>query len=76
MSDSSKKWFEVWYVEGVELLPVYLVIVTPNPKEQNEIIVTDYQDSKIIYRGESYEDVHNWLTEDEFGFVTGRVYEF
>jgi hypothetical protein len=76
MSNSNKKWFEIWFVEGVDLLPAYLVVVTPDPDNHNEIIVIDNQDNKVLYRGNSYEDVHNWLTEDEFSFVAGRVFEF
>jgi hypothetical protein len=68
------KWFEVWFVDGVEYIPAYLVIVTPNPKIKGEIIVLDLNKNEILFRSKSYEDVRNWLTEDEFDLVDGRVF--
>ncbi|HEX8736236.1 MAG TPA: hypothetical protein VF721_12985 [Pyrinomonadaceae bacterium] len=68
------KWFEVWFVAGVEYVPAYLVIVTPNPKIQGEIMVLDLNKNEILFRSKSYEDVYNWLTEDEFIMVDGRVF--
>jgi hypothetical protein len=75
-SNSENEWFEVWYVQGVEYVPAYLVVVTPNPENQDEIIVVDIAKNEIIYKSQSYEDVHLWLTEDEFSFVKGREFPF
>ena len=75
MSDLNNNWFEVWYVNGVGIIPAYLVIVTPNPDKNDEIIVLDLQENKVLYSGKSYQDVHEWLTEDEFSFINGRIYE-
>ena len=68
------QWFEVWFVAGIDYVPAYLVIATPNPKVQNEIIVMDLNKNEILYRSNTYKDVHNWLCEDEFSLVNGRVF--
>lgn len=71
-SDPEKEWFEVWYEGGVNYYPSWLVVVLPNPENQEEIIVVDTTKNKIIYRSRNYEDVRNWLLEDGFGLITGR----
>ena len=37
------KWFEIWYSEGVEVIPNYLLIVTTDEKDRGKIIVIDPQ---------------------------------
>ena len=66
------EWFEVWYVEGVEHIPAYLVVVAPNLNNEKEIIILDITDGKILFNNENYEDVRNWLIEDGFIQVQGR----
>jgi hypothetical protein len=68
------KWFEVWFVSGVEILPAYLVVVFPNPGRPGEILVIDLDKNKRLFAGANYEEVFNWLTEDEFQQVTGREF--
>ena len=72
LSDPEKERFEVWYVQGVNYVPAYLVVVSPNPENQNEIIVLDITKNEIIFKSENYEDVSDWLVEDEFIYVKGR----
>jgi len=68
------KWFEVWFVPGVDGLPAYLVVVSPNPKQTSQIIVRDISENKELFVGSSYEEVFNWLTEDEYEQVQSRVF--
>lgn len=76
LSDPEKEWFEIWYVDGVNYFPAYLVVVLPNPENQEEIIVVDSTKSEIIHKSQSYEDAHQWLTEDDFSLVTGREFNY
>lgn len=76
LSNPEKEWFEIWCVEGINYIPAYLVVVAPNPENQNEIIVLDLAKSEIIYKSQEYEDVRNWLTEDDFRFVNGREFNY
>ena len=75
LSDPEKEWFEIWYVAGINYFPAYLVVVLPNPENQKEILVVD-PSSEIIYKSQNYEEVHQWLTEDDFSLVTGREYNY
>jgi len=68
------KWFEVWFVPDVDGLPAYLVVVSPDAKATTEIIVRDITENKELFAASSYEDVFNWLTEDEFAPIQGRVF--
>jgi hypothetical protein len=76
LSDPEKEWFEVWYVEGVNYFPSYLVVVLPNPGNQEEIIIVDPAKNEVIYKSQNYEDIHQWLTEDDFSLVTGREFNY
>lgn len=74
MSFQDDKWFEIWYVQGVEYIPAYLVVVTPDPKQPNKIIVLDLQKNEVLFQAYNYDEVREWLLEDEFGPVNGRVF--
>ena len=76
MENQSEKWFEVWCVDGVEHIPAYLVIVAPSPKSPSQIIVFDLDKDEILYQSNVYEDVREWLLEDEFSMVKGRTFPF
>jgi hypothetical protein len=75
MSTQENEWFETWFVEGVEYIPAYLVVVTPNPKSSDKIIVLDLNTNKVLFESSNYEGVRNWLIEDGFSLVTGRVFK-
>jgi len=75
MSIYDDKWFEIWYSEGVEVIPHYLLIVTTDEKDRGKIIVIDPQkNNEICFRGKDYDEVCNWLWEDDFHLVEGRVF--
>jgi dienelactone hydrolase len=75
MSRSPEKWFEVWFDQGSDLLPTYLLIVAPDRDEPGLVIVYDpLKNNGIVHRGQNYEDTCVWLAEDEYVPVTGRMF--
>jgi hypothetical protein len=69
------KWFEFWYSEG-DVLPNYFLIVSPDKNEKGKIIVIDpLKNNEIVFRGKDYEEVSDWLIEDEFHIVNGRMFD-
>lgn len=75
MATYHHKWFEVWYADGEEYIPSHLVIVAPKLEDRSRIIVIDhYLNNKIIYEGKDYEEVSNWLSEDEYELLNERVF--
>lgn len=75
MSISEDKWFEVWYLQGVDVTPSCLYIVTPSPKNPGQTIILDpYNGNRVVYEGRNYEAALNWLREDDFTLVEGRVF--
>lgn len=73
MTKNEHRWFEVWYDEGSDLLPTYLLIVIPESNNPQIVNIYDPFEKRIIYSG-SYEDTRLWLAEDEYYLVTGRMF--
>jgi len=71
------KWFECWF-DGFDfdpVVPVYILIVTPDPQNTGQILIVDpRKNNEIVYRGRDYEDACTWLSEDEYEKIEGRVY--
>ena len=75
MATYDNKWFEIWYADGVEYIPSHLLIVAPKPENRSSVIVIDpYLSDKIVYEGNDYQNVVDWLTEDEYEMVSGRIF--
>jgi hypothetical protein len=75
MSISKDKWFEVWFDEEEDVIPTYLLIVTPDPKQSNLVLVVDsHENNRVIHQGQNYEATRLWLQEDEYSLVDGRVF--
>jgi hypothetical protein len=75
MSISEDKWFEVWFVDGTDVAPTYLLIVSTDEREPGNVVVRDPQEGhRIVHQGENYHDTLHWLTEDEFDQVEGRMF--
>jgi hypothetical protein len=75
MSISKDKWFEVWFDEGSDLLPTYLLIVTPDAGNPGLVVVYDpLENNRIVYKGRTYEETSDWLAEDEYSLITGRMF--
>jgi hypothetical protein len=69
------KWFEVCYYEGEDIVPYYLLVVATNVENRSEILVTDpCRNHAIEFRSTDYEEVRNWLLEDERQQVMGREF--
>ena len=68
------KWFEVWFSDGEDVIPYYLLIVTPDLNKLGNVIVLDPKSNEIIRKGHNYEDTKLWLLEDEYSLVEGRVF--
>lgn len=75
MSISDDKWFEIWFSEGVDVIPACLYVVTPDPQRLGYVLVVDPQkNNEVLSEGKSYEETENWLLEDEFRVVRGREF--
>lgn len=75
MATYDDRWFEIWYSEGEEYQPDYLLLVMPNLKDKSGIIILDTQkNNEIIYRSKDYEKICDWLWADEFHLVKGRTF--
>lgn len=75
MTISEDKWFEVWYLQGVDIAPSCIYIVIPSLNNPQHTLVLDPCDGyKIIYEGKDYEETFYWLREDDFSLVDGRVF--
>lgn len=69
------KWSEVWFSEGQDVLPYYLLVVTPDPGNPGRVVVIDpKENNKVVYQEQSYEDTLLWLKEDEYSQVEGREF--
>ena len=73
MAISEDKWFEVWFAEGVDVIPSELLIVTPDPSNPGQILVTDVFE-KLHYQAKDYEAAKHWLLEDEYSLANGREF--
>ena len=69
------KWFEVWYSDGVDVTPTYLLIVTSNPDKSGHIVIVDpLEKNKIVFEAADYETATDWLLEDEYHLTDGRQF--
>jgi len=74
MSTFEDRWFEVWFSPGEDLRPTWLLIVTPDRATPGHVVVYDPQENfRIIHRGD-YENILQWLGEDEYSLVEGRMF--
>jgi hypothetical protein len=75
MSISEDRWFEIWFTDGEDIVPTYLLLVSPDKERPGGVVVNDPQmNYATIYRGQNYEDTRLWLEEDEYSLVKGRVF--
>lgn len=75
MATYEDRWFEVWFSDGEELGPTWLLIVTPDLSKPGCFVVYDpQQKNRIIYRGKDYDTTTTWLAEDEYSLVEGRMF--
>jgi len=75
MSTSEDRWFEVWYSQGEDLLPTCLLVVIPDKAHRERVLVCDPQNNnKVVYSAVSYEQATDWLVEDEYSLIDGRIF--
>ncbi|HKO98276.1 MAG TPA: hypothetical protein VJU86_14860 [Pyrinomonadaceae bacterium] len=75
MSNSEDRWFEVWFDQGEDVLPTYLLIVIPDPANPGLVVVCDpFENNRIVHSGQNYDDTCIWLAEDEYDPVVGRTF--
>lgn len=75
MSIAENRWFEVWFTDGEDVEPTYLLIVKPDQANPEFVVVLDpIENFKVIYKGKIYEETKLWLQEDEYELVEGRVF--
>ncbi len=74
MKIDSNLWFELWYSDGEDIIPYHLLIVIPSVKNDGEFMVLDpFKNNEVVFRGQNYEEVSDWLTEDEYQLIEGRT---
>jgi hypothetical protein len=75
MSTSEIRWFEVWFDQGDDSLPAWLLVVTPDKENPGMVLVCDPQEGyRTIHCGQNYKDTQLWLQEDEYSLVGERVF--
>lgn len=62
-------WFEVWADFGQT--PPYLLLVQDDGADIN--VFDPQENRRSVFTAKDYETVFNWLREDEFELVRGRV---
>ncbi|MCC6999737.1 MAG: hypothetical protein IT370_34360 [Deltaproteobacteria bacterium] len=66
----SSAWFEVWADDGQS--PPYVLIVRDAGGGRVEIL-DPKQDNEVAHTAASYQEACDWLCEDEYTLVTGRM---
>lgn len=62
-------WFEVWADFGQT--PPYLLLVQGDGADIN--VFDPQENRRNVFAAKDYETVFNWLREDEFELIRGRV---
>lgn len=75
MNISGERWFEVWFDQGEDALPTWLLIVTPDEASPGKVVVYDPQENyRVVHHGQTYEATRIWLQEDEYSLIDGRMF--
>jgi hypothetical protein len=72
MEIKRKKWFEIWYSDGVDICPTYILLVTSD-ENGNFLIKDPFKDYKTVFTVKSYEEVYSELNADDYYLVDGRI---
>jgi hypothetical protein len=68
----SEQWYEVWADES--LTTPYILLVLPGEQTAGGVIILDPKEgSKVVYAAPSYDGARDWLLEDEYTRVEGRM---
>jgi hypothetical protein len=75
MSTSENRWFEVWYSQGENLIPTWILIVVPDESRPGRILIHDpISNNKLLHSADSYDAATDWLIADEYELVHGRQF--
>lgn len=66
---SELSWYEVWADEGIS--PPYILLICG--RGADALDVYDPKEKRTVYQASTYEDAKNWLLEDEYTQVQGRM---
>jgi hypothetical protein len=65
-------WYEVWSNETLD--PAYILIVVSKEGEQGEVSIYDPREAmRIVCTAVNYQAAKDWLWEDEYTRVDGRM---
>ena len=64
-------WYEVWADDTLEV--PYLLLVRRRPGEPEIAVVDPAERFRTVFSSPDYETVRNWLLEDEYTRVKGRM---
>jgi hypothetical protein len=72
-AQTSYDWYEVWaeWLPAVPKPPHFMILFGNDHSDQ--LWVFDPQEDEVLLKTTSYDAARNWLCEDEFSLVTGRV---
>ena len=68
----NNKWFEIWYSDGFDVIPTYLLLVVSDGKTDQIMIVDPIKNNEVKFSHDNYDEICAWLWEDEYQLVTGR----
>ena len=74
MTTSEDRWFEVWYSDGEDLRPTWLLVVTPDLSRPGNYLVYDPQEHNRIVSQGDYESTIYYLREDDYSLVEGWMF--
>lgn len=67
-----QNWYEIWVDESLEI--PYILLVCPSKTNSSEISIIDpKENNKVIENMPNYEMATQWLCEDEYTLVDGRM---
>ncbi|HUE74433.1 MAG TPA: hypothetical protein VMP01_26355 [Pirellulaceae bacterium] len=64
-------WYEVWADDMLDR--PYLLMVRRRPGEPEIAVIDPAERYRTVFSSPDYETVRNWLLEDEYTRVTGRM---
>jgi hypothetical protein len=66
-------WYEVWADETMSSTP-YLLLVMPDEQTPGAVVIRDPKEGlTVVHTAPSYESAKDWLIEDEYTRVEGRM---
>jgi len=68
----SQQWYEVWADES--LTTPYVLLVVPDERTAEGVSILDPKEGlKVVHAAPNYESARDWLLEDEYTRVEGRM---